>query len=115
MIAAGGAGGSTTFEALQKADDLWYKLRHARVRVHSAETCCYKRTGNLTAAPVPREAHHQVLMTVSSVQSCMVRYYTDQVTNALNPINSIIVDVYTYVYTSALRRPELMLVRLPSS
>jgi hypothetical protein len=31
MCAAGGAGGSTTFEALQKADAMWYKLRHAKV------------------------------------------------------------------------------------
>ncbi len=37
MLAAGGAGGSTTFAALQKADDLWYKLRHARVRVHAMQ------------------------------------------------------------------------------
>ena len=29
--AAGGAGGSTSFEALQKADALWHKLRHAKV------------------------------------------------------------------------------------
>jgi hypothetical protein len=31
MCAAGGAGGSTTIEALQKADAMWYKLRHAKV------------------------------------------------------------------------------------
>jgi hypothetical protein len=31
MCAAGGAGGSTTIQALQKADAMWYKLRHAKV------------------------------------------------------------------------------------
>lgn len=36
--AAGGAGGSTTFEALQKADAMWYKLRHAKVRLWHAIT-----------------------------------------------------------------------------
>ena len=33
LFAAGGAGGGTTFEALQKADAAWEKLRNMKARV----------------------------------------------------------------------------------
>lgn len=56
---AGGAGGSTTFEALQKADAMWYKLRHAKTGKDAGEAPVFVRE---FSSPLPNDPAFDVVV-----------------------------------------------------
>ncbi|KAK9803372.1 hypothetical protein WJX72_000257 [[Myrmecia] bisecta] len=56
---AGGAGGGTTYEALQKADAAWFALRNRQSRSQSSSERPFVRQ---TATPLPQAAMYDVVM-----------------------------------------------------